>query len=254
MAKALFLRDSQLERLRKNIASNAERYRSDKPWLTDYFGNDDFCLQSKVDIPDNIELMLPSETSKSELSDLDNTKAIYSALKHLTPLQAADERLWAYLTHVTFWDYMRKRWRVEQYEAKPEKLPENVQSRYLFMSDRPRALVRNGLARLWWYGFTSYDEHRSDPFELTAVLLKNLDVTQTILERAFSRNRTVTHAFLSALLERERAGAPFYERDAVRELAKHLTHVGGVTIIDALTFDQIRDLVRRKVDALAPAA
>lgn len=254
MAKAFFVRDAHLERLRKNIPSNAVRYRSDKPWLAEYFGADAYHMQARVDIPDGLNLTLPTPGSKTELSDLENTKIVYTALRHLSPLQASDERLWAYLTHVTFWDYMRKRWPVEQYEGKSATLPENIQARYLYMSDRPRALVRNGIARLWWYGFTSYDEHRADPFELTAVLLKNLDVTQSLLERAFSRNKTVTRAVLSALLEREKMGNPFYEREGVRELAKHVTQVGGVTIIDALSFDEISHLVRLKLDALSVAA
>jgi hypothetical protein len=254
MAKAFFIRDTHLARLKKNVAVNAPRYRSGKPWLAEYFGGDGYYMQARVDIPDDLQLMLPVQGSKTELSDLENTQILYSSLRHLTPVQASDERLWAYLTHVTFWDYMRKRWPVEQYEAKPDKLPENMSSRYMFGSDRPRSLVRNGIARLWWYGFTTYDEHRADPFELTAVLLRNLDVAQTLLERAFSRNKAVTRAFLSALLEWEKSGEPFPRRDEVRELAKHVTHVGGVTIIDALTFDQLRQLVRLKVEALGVAA
>ena len=250
MAKAFFLREAQLERLRQNISPNAKRYVSDQPWLADYFGNDPWHLPSNIDMPEGVEMLPP--TSKSELFDLENTKTLYTALRHLTPLQASDERLWAYLTHVTYWDYMRKRWPVEQYKDK--RVAENLQERYFFMSDRPRALIRNGMARLWWYGYTTYDEQRDDPFELTGVLLKNLDVTQSILERAFSRNRLVTHAVLSVLLQREKDGAPFYERDSVRDLAKYLVQVGGVTIIDALSFTELRDVVMRKVDELAAVA
>jgi hypothetical protein len=143
---------------------------------------------------------------------------------------------------------MRKRWPVEQY--KERRLSENIQERYFFMADRPRALVRNGVARLWWYGYTTYDENRSDPFELTTVLLKNLDVTQSILERAFSRNRAVTHAVLAVLLDREKKGVPFYDRNHVRELAKYLVQLGGVTIIDALTPSEVQEVVTRRINEL----
>jgi hypothetical protein len=249
MPKALFVRDAQLERLRQNITPNARRYATEKPWLGDYFGNAAWYLQSSVEMPNDVVLKPPA--SKTELFDLENTKLLYSALRHLTPIQAADERLWVYLSHVTYWDYMRQRWAVEQYEGKP-RFAQIVQERYFFMADRPRALIRNGIARLWWYGYTTYDERRDDPFELTAVLLYNLDVTQSILERAFSRNRTVTHAALSILLQREKDGIPFYARDRVRDLAKYLVQLGGVTIIDALTSEDVCDIVSRKVDQLAP--
>jgi hypothetical protein len=251
MAKAFFIREAQLERMRQNIAPNGKRYGSEQSWLGQYFGTESWFLQSSIDMPDALELRLPA--SKTELFDLENTKAVYTALRHLTPLQAADERLWTYLSHVTFWEYMRKRWAVEQY-AGSVRFAENVQERYLFMSDRARALIRNGIARLWWYGYSTYDEDRADPFELTTVLLKNLDITQSILERAFSRNRTVTHAVLSVLLQREKEGLPFPDRDGVRDLAKYLVQVGGVTIVDALSFAEIGEMVERKVTDLVSTA
>ncbi len=251
MAKASFVRETALERLRQNITPNAKRYSADAPWLSDYFGGEAWYLQSSIEMPEAVALKSPA--SKTELFDLDNTKTLYTAVRNLSPIQASDERLWVYLSHVTYWDYMRKRWGVEQYVNKP-RFEEIVEERYFFMPDRPRALIRNGIARLWWYGYTTYDDEREDPFELTAVLLKNLDVAQSVLERAFSRNRTLTHAMLSVLLERERAGTPFYERESVRDLAKYLVQVGGVTILDALSFAEIRDVVHQKVVQLSAEA
>lgn len=248
MKKANFLRQAHLDRLRLNIRPNAKRYASNKSWVAEYFEGDEWFLQSSVDMPEDLSLQAPQ--SKSDLSDLQNTKILYTAFKHLTPVQAADERFWAYLTHATFWDYMNQRWPAAQYEGK-SRFTEVIQERYFFMSDRSRALVRNGLARLWWYGYTTYDSARQDPFELTGVLLKNLDVAQSILERAFSRNITAARAVLSVLLEREKRGAPFYERDRVRDLAKYLVQIGGVTIIDALEFDDIVQIANKRCDELA---
>src|SRR6267154_1013240 len=110
---------------------------------------------------------------------------------------------------------MRKRWPVEQYMGK-ERLKEVMQERYFFVTDRSRALMRNGMARLWWYGYCSYDEKRSDPFELTCALLKKLDVTQNLLENAFGRNIQITQSVLEVLLQREKEGRDFYVRAKVR--------------------------------------
>jgi len=251
MTKLNFLRQSSLDRLQANITSNLNRYLEDSPWLSKYFSGPNWFLESNIGIDAPIKLQLP--TAKAELLDLENTKILYSALKHLTPVQASDPRLWCYMAHVTHWEYMRKRWPVEQYLKRP-RLKENIQEHYFFMSDRSRALTRNGMARLWWYGFCSYDEARSNPFELTAVLLKNLDIAGTILERTFSRNTTITRTFLSILLEREKAGKEFYVREKVRELAKHLIRIGGVTIIDALPEPELRNLVTVKIDQLNQTA
>jgi len=248
MGKAKLLGLAHLDALRVNIRTNTARYSSPTSWLDEYFRGREWSLSSSVEFPDEIVLRVPD--SDSDLLDLENTKTLYSALRHLTPMQAADERLWAYLTHVTYWRYMRARWGVEKYVDNP-RLGEVILERYFFMKDRPRALIRNGIARLWWYGFTTYDAARDDPFELTAVLLKNLDVAQSVLERAFSRNRDVAHGVLTVLRGLELEGRPFYDRAKVRELAKYLVQLGGVTIIDALRRSEIERIVLAKAGELA---
>lgn len=250
MPKAHFLTTQALLQLKANVGSNGARYTAAEPWLSDYFQKHAWALASRIELPD---ITLRPPTSKTEQHDLENTKAVYSALRHLTPLQASDERLWAHMTHVTHWEYMRKRWPAEQY-LQGKNVEANLIEHYFFTPDRSKALTRNGLARLWWYGYTTYDETRDDPFELTAVLLKNLDVTQSVVERTFSRNRELTRALLSVLHEREVANAPFYRREQVRPLAQYLVRLGGVTIVDALSFDEMRALVARRVEAAAPVA
>jgi hypothetical protein len=250
MEKLSFLKQSSLDRLQANIVANQHRYVEDSPWLNSYFSGDAWRQDSNVAEWPALTLLMP--ISKTELCDLENTRIVYSALRHLTPLQASDPRLWAHFTHVTHWEYMRERWPVEQYVGKP-KVRENVQERYFFMPNRSRALIRNGVARLWWYGYCSYDESRADPFELTTALLKNLDVTQSILERAFSLNTNVTKTMLGVLLDREKNGKPFYVRDKVRELAKYIVQIGGVTIVDALDEPDLRELVSDKIDQIVAA-
>jgi hypothetical protein len=250
MSKLTFIKQSSLDRLQANISANQHRYSDNTAWLNSYFSGSAWVQESNAIEAEPFKLHMP--ISKTELCDLDNTRIVYNALRHLTPLQACDARLWAYLTHVTYWEYMRKRWPIEQYLGK-EKLRENIQERYFFMPNRSRALIRNGMARLWWYGHCSYDERRPDPFELTTALLKNLDVTQSILERAFSLNTNVTKTMLAVLLEREKEGRAFYVRDKVRDLAKYMVQVGGVTIIDALDEPDLRELVSGKIDQIAAA-
>ena len=250
MSKLTFLKQSSLDRLQTNISANQHRYSEDAAWLNSYFTGSAWILESNVVQCPAFQLKIP--TLKTDLFDLENTRTVYTALRHLTPLQASDPRLWTYLTHVAHWEYMRKRWPIEHYLGK-QRLRENVQERYFFMADRSRALIRNGMARLWWYGYCSYDETRTDPFELTTALLKNLDVTQSILERAFSRNTNVTKAILGVLLDREKSGQGFYLREKVRDLAKYIVQIGGVTIIDALDEPELRELVVEKIEQLAAA-
>ena len=251
MIKQRFIKELSLDRLRVNIDANQASYAKDAHWLDSYFAGSNWFVDFDIPAPDSMQLQMP--ISRTETCDLENTKIVYEALKHLTPVQASDPRLWAYFTHVSHWDYMRKRWPVEQYVGKL-RFREIIQERYFFMPDRSRALLRNGMARLWWYGYCSYDPLRADPFELTGALLKKLDVTQNLLENAFGRNIQITQAVLSVLLDREKEGRSFYEREQVRELAKYIVQVGGVTIIDALPNEDIRSLVTGKIEQLTEVA
>lgn len=251
MNRLKFIKQNSAEQLMANIVNNQKRYADPAPWLDQYFSGGNWFLESNIVDPGGIQLQIPD--SKLDLLDLENTRIVYSALKHLTPVQASDPRLWAYLSHVTHWEYMRSRWPVEQYLGK-QRLKEIIQERYFFMSDRSRAPLRNGIARLWWYGYCSYDASREDPFELTGALLKKLDVTQNLLENAFGKNNQVTQAVLRVLLEREKEGKAFYVREKVRELARYIVQVGGVTIIDTLPEPDLRELVVGKIDQLEAAA
>jgi len=246
MTKLKFLKQSSLDRLRANIAPNQKRYTQAESFLNDYFAGASWYVESNIAMPDKLDLQIP--TSKSDLLDLENTRIVYSALKHLSPLQASDQRLWAYFTHVSHWEYMRSRWPAEQYAGK-ERFKEVMNERYFFLSDRSRALLRNGMARLWWYGYCTYDESRKDPFELTGALLKKLDVAQNFAENAFGRNVDVIKALLSVVLEHE-----FYEREPVRDLARYINQIGGVTIIDAIPADELRELFSAKIEQLNVAA
>ena len=59
----------------------------------------------------DIELLIPEKQGTE--TDLENCTRIYNAMKNLNIQTATEERVWAYLTHNVFWDYMRKRWPVE---------------------------------------------------------------------------------------------------------------------------------------------
>ncbi|MDD2468516.1 MAG: DUF6339 family protein [Desulfobulbus sp.] len=226
-----------------------DKYGESGPWLDSYFGSSAWAGETNRDMPELIALKIPEGNL---LFDLENTKTIYSALQHLPLTLAIDERFWAYLTHVVFWDYMRARWPLEK--ALKTKVPANyIREHYFFMGNRDRALIRNGISRLWWYGYLSYDAERENPYELTEVLLEKLDIAQQLLERSYSRNVTITKTILSMMFEKRVAKTPFSHREKqFRPLMVHLNAIGGVTILDALVEADIRAIVEEKLSQLDP--
>lgn len=247
--KLIYMREGCLNDLKHNLSNNFLRYREADPWLDGYFKGGSWHLASSVEI-DSVDLICDSSPS----FDLENSKRIYRALEHLSQAQASDERLWAAMTHSLFWKYMRARWPVEKHMANDGRLKsqEGFASRYFIKGSK--GLVRNGISRLWWYGNVSYDADREDKFELTAVMLKYQDVAQNILERNFSRNHTVIKAVLEVLCELEAKGASFYKREKFRLLMEYINSIGGVTILDALPLDDVKQMIESKIKLLTAAA
>lgn len=246
--KLIYMREGCLNDLKHNLNNNVLRYKEAETWLDGYFKGSSWHLASTVEF-DDIDLICDGSPNY----DLDNSKKIYSSLKHLSPSQASDERLWAAMSHSIFWKYMRSRWPAEDYLTKNGELKskEALETRYFVKGSK--GLVRNGVARLWWYSYVSYDEDREDKFELTTVMLKYQDVAQNILERNFSRNNTLIKAILEVLNALETTGTPFYKRANFRLLMEYINSIGGVTVLDALPLHDVKHMVESKIKLLSPS-
>ncbi len=184
-------------------------------------------------IPDSVELIMPEGR---DLKDLENTKIIFEAFRSLTPTQASDPRLWTYLTHVTHWNYMKKRW-----PLRDAKKPLNrIRDRYFLRSLKLETLTRNGLSRLWWYGYLTYDENRKNPWELTETLLSRADLAVGITERALGCNANIRTAVLEFLSEN-----PDIKNSeaSTRQLIVKLNLVGGVKNLPFLEITEIKELL-----------
>lgn len=210
----------------------------------DYFSNSEKNPPGKsvIQLNANIELRLPS--SNIENNDIENSQIIYNELKSLNETQASDPRLWTYLTHMTFWKYMRKRWPVEKFEDEAEELLDDLSTknrqinfiltRYFLLTPNRRRLLRNGISRLWWYAHLTYDKNRKDPYELTKVLLSHQDIAQNLLERSLGSNKQVLSSILNFLKDNQSLS-----REEIREMIKEINLVGGVKNLHILDENEI---------------
>lgn len=237
MATLYFLPEHLTDRLRRSIPDRFDWYKSKGPWI------DDFAVGAGWERASNVPLNLPPGTalkallagSDGDSQDLENSIKVHKALRALTPAQARDPRLWTRLTHVEFWSYMRSRWPAEKHAADRKKAERYVEAHYFVSRSEGRALLRNGAARLWWYAHLTHDDKRDNPYELTGVLLKNLDITQQVLERSMGRCPSVLIGFLEFLRENDallKGGDA--NRTRIRALAKSLNLLGGVALLDCL--------------------
>lgn len=222
--------------------------------VSEYLSEDPFPYENKIPpgeslVEVNEKFSLKISTSSSSHFDLDNSINLYTELKSLNETQASDARLWAYFSHVNFWEYMRKRWPAEKFEEDTDDLFDEISvknkqanfiiSRYHLKTTNRRRLLRNGISRLWWYSYLTFDENRADPFELTRILLAHQDKAQNLLERSLGSNKKVLVAVLEYLKFN-----PTLTREQVRDKIKEINLVGGVKNLHLLETEEILEIIK----------
>jgi hypothetical protein len=231
-----------------SVAENLARYKRDQPWLSEFTDGSPWEVETGFVPAEPIELVLPDGDN---LKDVENSIRMHKALPELTPAQARDPRLWAHLTHVELWEYMRRRWPIEKNLTDKQRAKNFIESRYFVTRSESRALLRNGAARLWWLAKLSHDASRDNPYELTGILLSTLDITQQILERSLGRAPAIVHGFLQFLqINPELYAGGNVSRERVRQLAKYLNLSGGVYLLDCLSDANVIAMLQKEYDHL----
>jgi hypothetical protein len=224
----LLLTDVAYKELVKNIPSNLSRYSKGSSQLVDSKSITTNFFKSTVIPKTRLRLTLPTEQSSY---DFENAVQVHECFE-LTPLQASDPRLWATLTHVEAWQYMHRRWPVDD-----SKKPSFIRSRYFVAGSDSRAIIRNGIARLWWSAEISKNpKFKKDQYRLTQILLSKLDITQQLLERSYGRSRRVVQSILRFIdqYSDQCLNDGQISRDRIRHLAKQLSLRSGLTVLDSM--------------------
>ena len=180
--------------------------------------------------------------------DFENAKVFYEELKSMTRTQATDHRLWVYLCHVPFMDYLRKRRPVEK---QPEaRRVQYVLDHWFLDNSGPSALKTNDLFLFWWGPHLTYDKDRADPFELTKELFSMLDYTRHLLSGYQGRSRDFTHAVLEFVIEHPDLFSRNKEAK-VRFVMRKLNLIAGYRIIATLTKQEIKALIETYIGEIS---
>lgn len=240
--KLYYMRQEILEDLKNNIAHNIENYSNESnQWIMNQYENP--FLEYKKTVDDFELLVDPKDVGSS---DMENVRILHSNLKFLTKSEAADERLWAGMSHSVFWDFMRERW-----SNRPAKEEKDIGNRYFLSggSSNRRALFMNTISRYWWIGELIYDEDSSkNPYYLIEVFSDNfITYVHTFLSSSFTSNTNIVKGVLRPMLKYKKVNGSL-SREEFQAIIRYANLIGGSYLLDYLSTEEIEEKIWLYID------
>ena len=233
MANQKIFKTLYTQRLLEGLAESAviEKYRQP---LFDY---DEDAVLVMPGIESVTEQGLPDLMKPKD--DFESAKAVFKSLQKLTPIQASDPRLWTYLTHVDLYEYMTQRWR-DVITGETSKI-DYIIEHWFVKTPSQQCLMRNAISGMWWAAYLSYDETRNDPFELTRVFYKDLDLpTRTIGTYRIGRHKEAVKGVLQFIKDFPDVMYSHFETKT-RYIFKHFNVIGGSKPLSLFDMDFFYD-------------
>lgn len=262
--KIYFMKREALNFFKINMSRLYTNYfqKDDNSWMAEEFGDDPFVFF--MEVPDFELASLADDRSAGEI-DLMNCKIIYENLKSLSESQASDERLWAGLCNGTFYKYMRRRHGYTTAGLKNKETDASgILSRFFYKSKakynmNANANVRSGfyrntLSKCWWVGRATYDKSNMiNHFEMLDSLGANdlsTKVSDIFYSNTFASNPVILKGICDALKFYSDHGVKIRLREDLRPALQYLNAVGGATLLDVLSSDEIKDIMVKRISEL----
>lgn len=205
-----------------------------------------------LDLPSSIELESPldGEREKKDISlQSESARIVYESLGIKDKANAADPRLWSYLTLVTCREYVRKRWELGKLDKKGDYRPRVVERALMLpgSSRAARRLMRNALSRLWWTAHMTSDPELSrplsselqDPYAYTKWVLSKEDRRQNFLENEIGWSPEIMWVMIETLVAED---VELNAKDASREMARNFNLQTGYRRVDLLDSEELAAL------------
>lgn len=225
------------------IGKNLDLYGED---TFDY--EDEFVTENKrIVVTELPELTIPEN---GLFYEYENAVKLYKHLPDLNRTQATDKRIWTFLSHAPYWQYLKARWPLPDGSSGKRKIITHILDHWFL--EESKAFSRHGIASLWWGAFITYDDTRENPFELTREFFSKQDYKRVILEENICFYKPLVHAILEYIVENkdlfENQWAP-----KVRFLIRKLNFISGYKILSSLLKPSIKKIIdeyRKDIEAV----
>lgn len=212
-------------------------------WFLECFKKNGWMHESRIQC-ENIELNMDENYN---VSDRKNVEILYEALRDLCPSIASDERLWAGMLFCQFWNYVKYR-RKEELENGTER---DVLNSFFYMRGIKRSCFMNCLSRLWWTGYLLYDSSSNEHYKAVDLISEAAYSSNIVLlsSNNFVSNKKLVLGVLDCISSRKQAGEKIGRYHFV-EVNKYINCIGGVSLLDSMTREEVRDLANRRLNKL----
>jgi len=221
--------------IKEELLPTLEDYHNNSDEIERYFSKESFDLSEKfiqsekvfegklpiLKIPKRSMFNLRNATDDSHnKDDLENAIMLYESMK-LNKVQASDPRLFAYLCHGPFYEFVRNRYTpnknfdtydVAKYYTENKEVKTTIRNyiKNKFFIVNNRGLVDNGIASLWWAcelthspwdRFDNIKKDNKDKYHYTEIILERPDIYQQVFERTYGRETPLIFHLLDFIVE-----------------------------------------------------
>lgn len=212
-------------------------------WFVETFKKNNWMRESKIFCEDIVLAM----DEDYNISDRKNVEIVYEALKSLSPSLASEERLWAGMLFCQFWDYVKYR-RKKEIDNGDKR---DILNSFLFMRGTKRSCFMNCLSRLWWTGYLLYDSSTNEHYKAIDLVTETAYSSNIVLlsSNNFISNKELALGVLDCIANRKKAGEKIGRYHFV-EVNKYINCVGGVSLLDSMSREEIADIANKRLDKM----
>ena len=242
-----YITDEALETLKANydvVTDKLIENPNDANWLKDLVSGDLY-VTKKYEIEEFV-LKMPKDDKDRE-TDLENSILLYERLKHLPLYVLTDEKFWCWMNFEMGYSVALK--------YMPVKKGSSVfKDHWLLTQGKRRGLFFGVLSRCYFRVALSVDQTLPDPYELTKFVIENPLRFRELTWRAFSSEKMIVLGTLKAEKRILNEYPNIEEKtDHFAEIAKALSKLGSVMLLDCMTEKDIENYVYKKYKAMIEA-
>lgn len=239
-----YITDEALETLKSNtdiVTGHLIENPKNSTWLRSFFPGT-LWITKKYEI-EEFALRVPKDDKDRE-TDIYNSILLYDRLHHLPLYILTDERFWCWINFEIGYEVALK--------YMPIKKGSSVfKDHWLLTQGKRRGLFFGVLSRCYFRVALSVDETLDDPYELTKFVIENPLRFRELTWRSFSSEKMIVLGALKAE-KRVLVEHPQMEENTkyFAEIAKLLSKLGSVMLLDCMKETDIEEYVYKKYKAM----